>query len=174
MADLLESTRLQDGRLKLDRSEVSIAALVLRQVESLLPEEAKRLRVEIAEGLPQVWADADRLERVLANLVGNALKYSDRQVALQVELVEGELVVSVRDHGPGIGPEAQAHLFERYYRAPGAPRKEGLGLGLYIARQLVRAHGGRIWVESEPGRGSTFRFALPLAGAEQAEPPPPP
>jgi signal transduction histidine kinase len=99
---------------------------------------------------------------VLENLVSNALKHGGEtgEIVVRVEKREGEARVSVRDSGPGIDPEHVPHLFDRFYRA--STRASGLGLGLYISRILVEAHGGRIWVESEPGQGSTFTIVLPL------------
>jgi signal transduction histidine kinase len=99
---------------------------------------------------------------VVENLLGNALKHGAEQgeVVVRVEEREGEALLSVRDSGPGIDPEHVPHLFDRFYRA--SDRSPGLGLGLYISRILVEAHGGRIWVESQPGQGSTFTIALPL------------
>jgi signal transduction histidine kinase len=95
------------------------------------------------------------------NLLGNALKHAaeDGEVVVSVEQRPGEALISVRDFGPGIDPEHMPHLFERFYRANTG--SSGLGLGLYISRILVEAHGGRIWAESQPGQGSTFTVALP-------------
>ena len=101
---------------------------------------------------------------MLANLVGNALKYSerDRPVVVRVDEAPGEVIIAVVDRGEGIAAAEQARLFQRYYRAEDQRRQhEGLGLGLYISRLIVEAHRGRIWVESEVGKGSTFAFALP-------------
>jgi signal transduction histidine kinase len=99
---------------------------------------------------------------VVENLLGNALKHGpeEGEVVVRVEERAGEALLSVRDSGPGIDPAHVPHLFDRFYRANS--RSSGLGLGLYISRILVEAHGGRIWVESQPGRGSTFTMALPL------------
>ena len=113
-------------------------------------------------------ADADRLHQVIVNLVDNAVKYSprDSEVAVTVEVREDrEGVVSVRDSGPGIPPEEQSRIFEKFHRLDTGDSKEtyGYGLGLYLCRRLVEAMRGRIWVESEPSQGATFRFALPLA-----------
>jgi two-component system, NtrC family, sensor histidine kinase KinB len=119
-----------------------------------------------AEALPPVLTDASVLERVLVNLITNALKYSpeDKPVVVGVEARQDAAVVSVRDQGVGIPAAEMPLLFERYYRARSAEQREGLGLGLYIARLIVEAQGGNLWVESEKGKGSTFSFTLPLAG----------
>jgi len=109
-------------------------------------------------------ADPNRLERMLGNLLSNAIKYSGTGAEITVRVRErgGEAIVTVSDRGPGIDPKDLPHLFERGYRAARDESTEGLGLGLYITRLLVEAHGGRIWVDSEVGRGSSFNFTLPL------------
>ncbi len=172
--DLVDSARLEAGQLRLQREPVE-----LRHFLSDLLERAKvaldvgRVRVEIPEGLLPVNADPDRLERILSNLLSNALKYSpsDTEVKVAVKAAGGEVVVSVADRGVGIAPEDLPHMFERYYRAKAARKTQGLGLGLYITRMLVEAHGDRIWVDSEVGKGSTFSFTLP-AGTPPAHHPP--
>jgi signal transduction histidine kinase len=117
--------------------------------------------------LPQVYADPLRLERILYNLLENAVKYSPQGGKIRVSVrPEGEyLVIGVSDQGIGISPSDQAKLFAPFqrleeFRPEGA---RGVGLGLLVCRRLVEAHGGRIWVESEPGRGSTFFFTMPLS-----------
>ena len=126
--------------------------------------ETSRIQEEIPADLPPVCADYARLERILINLLSNALKYSDpgTPVRLRAWQQDGQVVVAVSDQGRGIAPEEIPHLFERFYRTAGARKAEGIGLGLYITRILVEAHGGRIWVESEVGKGSTFSFSLPI------------
>jgi len=107
----------------------------------------------------RVDVDPQRLEQVLTNLISNAGKYSEpgSDIIVEVAASAAEARISVTNVGPGISPAEQAHLFERFYRAPRAGGRSGLGLGLYIVHGLVVAHGGRIWVESEPGRATTFR-----------------
>jgi signal transduction histidine kinase len=123
-----------------------------------------RVECDVEPGLPPVDADPARLERVFTNLVSNALKYSpsDAPVRIAASRQAGVAVVSVTDRGAGIAADDVTRLFQRFYRARLTQRAEGLGLGLYIARMLVEAHGGRIWVESVPGEGSTFSFTVPL------------
>jgi two-component system phosphate regulon sensor histidine kinase PhoR len=120
--------------------------------------------------VPAVRGDADRLGQVFVNLLHNAVKFSPGggEVVVRVVVSEGEVIASVRDQGIGIPKAAQARIFERFYKVDRArSRGGGTGLGLSIARHVIAGHGGRLWVESEEGRGSTFSFAFPLA------PPPP-
>ena len=165
--DLVDSARWEAGELRLNPVPVDVRQFLLDLKERLadvLP--VHRLEVQVPDGLPPVAADPDRLERILFNLISNALKYSppDSQVTVGAARRDAEVVTWVTDQGPGIPCEEQARLFQRYARTEaGRQRGESVGLGLYIARQLVEAHGGRIWVESEPGRGSTFSFTLPIA-----------
>ena len=175
--DLVDSARLEAGRLELHLERVNLVAFIVDLKERLAGSiETGRIRLVAPESLPAVRADPDRLERVLFNLLQNALAYSppQSQVTLALSAGEGQVVVAVADRGPGIAAEDLPHLFERYYRTRlGRERQQGLGLGLYIAKMLVEAHGGRIWVESEPGQGSTFYFALPAAGDDPPAPPAP-
>lgn len=163
--DLVDMARAESGQLRLSIQPVDLDAFVRGlkgHLAGVLPTE--RLSIHSAGGLPRVLADPARLERILVNLITNALKYSTPGTEVTIDLVyrDGEVVTSVVDRGPGI-PEAELHLlFQRYRRARAAAKEaEGLGLGLYITRQLVEAHGGRIWVQSELGVGSSFSFALP-------------
>ncbi len=165
--DLVDSARSESGQLRLNRQRLDLprfAAEVLRRNADTLAVE----RVLIATPrIPlQVSADPDRLERILVNLLSNALKYSppDTQVSVTFWRKDGQVITAVTDRGIGIAPEEQAHLFQRYFRtAVGRERPGGVGLGLYITRTLVEAHGGRIWAQSELGKGSTFFFSLPVA-----------
>ncbi|GEJ55282.1 sensor histidine kinase [Anaeromyxobacter diazotrophicus] len=164
--DLVESTLLEAGKLRLEREPVDLAAMA-RDLRGRLaaPYDGERIRIEEGPQLPKVSADPARLERVLVNLFTNALKYSEPGTEVLVRLggQEAEVVLEVVDRGPGIEPADLPHLFERYFRALGHRRYEGMGLGLYTARCLVEAHGGTIAVHSERGRGSTFRVRLPTA-----------
>jgi two-component system phosphate regulon sensor histidine kinase PhoR len=166
--DLVDAARIETGQLKIDARPLDMRAFLLDLRERMSEVGgAERISVAAPESLPPVLADADRLERILMNLLTNALKYSapGTPVTVSVTLRDRELVTAVSDQGSGIPPDELRRLFERYYRArAGRERKEGLGLGLYITKGLVEAHGGHIWVESELGRGSTFYFSLPIAG----------
>ena len=165
--DLVDAARQEAGLLKLERRPVDLREALLSLIERLATTfDTQRIRVVAPDDLPRVLADADRLERILTNLLSNALKYSPpgSEVTITLERRGGEVVTSIRDRGPGIAPDELPHLFERYYRGPAArAAPEGLGLGLYITRMLVEAHGGHIWAESQVGAGSTFSFSLPIA-----------
>ncbi|MCL6432110.1 MAG: PAS domain S-box protein, partial [Anaerolineae bacterium] len=167
--DLVDAARLEARPLELRREPLDPMQFVEEVKDRLAPTmETARIRVVPVEGLPPVSADPDRLERVLANLFSNALKYSapGTEVTVTFRREENEVITAVTDRGPGIAPEDMPHLFQRYFRARGrAP--DGLGLGLYISRLLIEAHGGRIWAESQVGVGSTFYFSLPVAGEEK-------
>lgn len=164
--DLVDLGRIEHDRIGLELRPVPLQSLVPELVELLEhPSAPDRIRVDIPEEVPSVPADPGRLERVLTNLLTNALKYSSPGTPIEVRARtrDGEVVVSVEDEGPGIPAEELPRLFDRFYRAEPGLHVEGVGLGLYISKQLVEAHGGTIWVESEPGKGSTFSFSLPVA-----------
>ena len=166
VGDLLDASRIEARRLRLERQlldPVDLVRDVLGRISELLSPHPVRLSVT---GPPtKVMADPTRIEQVLTNLLTNAAKYSPPEAEITLEVRGGpdEVVVSVADRGAGIPAEDLPRLFSRYYRSKAAGPAEGLGLGLYIARGLVEAHGGRIWVESEVGKGSVFSFALPAA-----------
>ncbi|HEY3352638.1 MAG TPA: ATP-binding protein [Polyangia bacterium] len=161
--ELVDTVQLEAGRFQLKPQRLELASW-LTEALSHAALETGRIRTEVPADLPPMEVDPARLERVVLNLLSNALKYSppEAEVVLRAERAGAELLVSVRDHGPGIPPDEIRLLFERFHRASTA-RQEGLGLCLYIARLIVEAHGGRIWVTSSVGAGSTFQFTLPLA-----------
>jgi NtrC-family two-component system sensor histidine kinase KinB len=164
--DLTEMARVEGGQLQLKREPVELATYLQDFLQrSATVFDMARIHLDIATELPPVLADYDRLDRILSNLLSNALKYSDPGTPVQIRVCvqDGEIVVSVTDHGRGIPPDDVSHLFQRFYRAKGERRAEGIGLGLYITKTLVEAHDGRIWVESEVGKGSTFYVALQVA-----------
>lgn len=165
LTDLSELGRLEAGQLRTNPVPLDLPSFAIDLKGRLAqPGEADRIWVEVPEEVPLVLADVDQLERILRNLFSNALKYSepDTPVTVTITSGDGRVVTAVSDQGPGIPPEDVPRLFQRYYRATSArSRKGGLGLGLYITRMLVEANGGKIWVESEVGRGSTFYFTLP-------------
>ncbi len=163
--EMAEAARLESGQVELSPRPLDLPAFVMDLKERMAERsDAERIRVVAAEGLPAALADPDRLERILRNLLSNALKYSAPEMEVLVEMTrrDMEVVTAIVDRGEGIAPDEMANLFQRYYRTESARRqKGGLGLGLYVTKGLVEAHGGRIWVESEVGRGSTFQFTLP-------------
>ncbi|HEX2987418.1 MAG TPA: PAS domain S-box protein, partial [Chloroflexota bacterium] len=155
--DLVDLARAESQQLQLKREPVQLRALVLDMKQRLAGAlDPSRIRVEIPDDLPAILADPGRLEQVLTNLIGNALKYSppSTPVVVKAEASRSETTVSVTDMGRGIAAEEVPHVFDRYYRTRSARGVEGLGLGLYITKMLVEAMGGRIWVDSEVGRGS--------------------
>jgi signal transduction histidine kinase len=165
--DLVDGARHEAGRLRLDLRTFDLGpylAEFLGRMEGTLDVERVDLAVAATSPL-RVRADPDRLERVLVNLVSNALKYSPPEGRVRVSALDrgAWLVLSVADEGPGIAPEDLPFLFERYYRGRAAGEREGLGLGLHSARMLVEAHGGRIRVENVPGAGARFVVELPAA-----------
>ncbi|MHB8875927.1 MAG: sensor histidine kinase [Myxococcaceae bacterium] len=171
--DLLDASRIQAGRLVLQAVPVPYSALVRGAVAAFRAAHADRsFELLEAEADLMVKGDVSRLEQVLTNLLDNAVKYSPAGGTVRVELKlrENRALLSVTDAGIGIGKADQERLFTRFFRA--APqtlgRYGGLGLGLYISRDIVERHGGRIWVESELGRGSTFFVSLPLLEPERA------
>ncbi len=165
--DLVDRARLESGQLTLNRRPVRLRAFLLELKDRLATTlEVGRIRIDVPEDLPPVSTDPDRLERILINLLTNSFKYSEPGTEIRVSAVRrgGEIVTAVEDHGPGIAPEELGQLFERYRRTEAAREtREGLGLGLYITKGLVDAHGGRIWAESQVGQGSRFSFTLPIS-----------
>ena len=169
MADnFLELARLESGRAFLAQEEVRPDEMIAETVAVLRPQAEKKgisLQVATPGYLPSIVGDGPRLKRTLINLIDNAIKYcrpGDR-VTVTARATPQEIVLGVVDTGPGIPKEDQEHLFEKFYRIPSTESEaRGTGLGLAISRQIVEAHGGKIWVESEVGRGTAFYFSLPL------------
>ncbi len=163
--DLADTLRLSAGQVTLQPKPLDLPPFIIDVCEGIAgPKQAPRLRLVMPQEAVRVLADATALERILANLVSNALKYSpdDSPITITLTMQPATATISVMDEGHGMTAEEQARLFTRYYRAPSARAgTTGLGLGLYITRALVEAQGGRIWVESRPGAGATFSFTLP-------------
>jgi len=163
--DLLDVSAIEAGRLSVERQPASIAAIVSTatgMVSGEVEERSIDLRVDIPDATAPVTADASRIVQVITNLLGNAVKFTEAGgiVTIRVRNEPSVLIVSVSDTGSGIAPDALPHIFDRFWQARATPRA-GSGLGLAIARGIIEAHGGRIWVESELGKGSTFSFSLP-------------
>ena len=163
---LLDLSRATAGRLVLEREEVELGGLAEEVTARLGAQLAKAgcpVRVRTAGPVRGHW-DRIRIEQVLTNLLGNVSRHAPgAPVEIEVGAADGRAQLRVRDHGPGIAPEVQPRIFKPYPRSA-EPGKEGLGLGLYITKQIADAHGGSIAVESEPGRGATFTVELPLGG----------
>lgn len=176
VADLHTLSLAEAGKLKLNRTSASLEEIARRVVDSFqLPaaEKGISLFLHIPPNFPQVLVDAERISQVLANLLSNALHYTPEKGAVKVEVRElaedkdrRSVLLSVSDTGTGITPEDLPHIFDRFYRADHSRARAtgGSGIGLAIVKELVEAHGGRVWVESKPSRGSTFYLTLPIAG----------
>jgi PAS domain S-box-containing protein len=165
--DLLDVTRMEAGRLSIEPSRMPVRQLVSDALESQGPLASScsiELRQQVEGDLPEVWADRDRLLQTFENLIGNALKFTDRagRITVGASPRDGQVLFWVSDTGVGIDPEDVPHLFDRFWQAPGT-RRQGAGLGLPIVKGIVEAHGGRIWIESKPGRGTTVFFTIPAA-----------
>lgn len=173
--DLVDSTRVDQGRTGLDREPTDLRAMIVGLLDHLDGAIATdRVRLIAPAALPRVLADRSRVERIVTNLVTNALKYASRasEVTVTLKLAEQAeaVITSVSDRGPGIPASELPHLFDKFYRSSSArEHPDGLGLGLYIARGFVEAHGGWMEAESQVGLGSTFRFSLPVADPPRPE-----
>jgi len=168
--DLLQVSSFDAGGLSLDIGPVDLNALVSERIEEVRSEHPdRRIDLHVPEGPLIIAADAFRAGQVVGNLLSNAAKHSPAETAIEVTLVGSgrEAVVSIRDEGEGINPADHERVFERFYRTVQAKARQtgGAGLGLYIAKRLVEAMGGRMWLSSTPGEGSTFSFSLPAVGA---------
>jgi len=162
--DLVEMARLENGQFQLVRKTIDVQPFITGVVDRLaVTQPTDRIRLSFADGLPSLSADPDRLERILVHLLSNALKYSQApaEVLLHASWANGLVSIAVTDHGVGISRQNLPHLFQHGSQSDSASRRESLGLGLSITDLLVRAHGGRIEVESELGKGSVFRVHLP-------------
>jgi signal transduction histidine kinase len=167
VGDLLDVAQFEAGRLSLDLQQSDLGGVVADSVESARPVAAERgidLRFDIDHS-PAVEVDRARLAQVIDNLLSNALKFTDKggRVDVRVSALNGSAVVQVSDTGMGIAPDEQAQLFVRFFRGDAAGEKavQGNGLGLWISKAIVEAHGGELGVDSELGRGTTFRVELP-------------
>jgi signal transduction histidine kinase len=168
VSDLLDASRIEARRLTLAKEPVDLPGLVREVVERAIETtRGHRVVVEIRRDIATIQADPARLEQILGNLLSNAAKYSypDTEILVEAEPLPEKVMVSVTNQGGGIAPEDSEALFSRFSRTRAAVEGKvpGLGLGLYITKGLVEAHRGEIWVESEKGKTTTFRFTLPVA-----------
>ena len=167
LANLLDLSRLESGRFSIHKRRTTVTKIIHEAVEGirkLINGTGVIINEEIPVELPEVEADEERLSQVMFNLLSNAVKFSKNEGAVTVRALTGggELLVQVVDHGIGISEQAMTCLFERFYRGENGSDVGGAGLGLYISKQIIEAHGGRIWAESRVGEGSTFSFTLPF------------
>jgi two-component system phosphate regulon sensor histidine kinase PhoR len=167
--ELLDLSRMENATVQVRADEVALEPLIaacLRHVDTFAARQGVSLTVRVPDDLPPVRGDAERLDRLLLNLVHNAIKYSPDggEVVVAVDEHPDSVVVSVIDHGIGIAVADQERVFERFYKVDRARHRGqgGTGLGLSIARHIAEAHGGSIWLESTVGEGSTFSFSLPF------------
>jgi len=167
LAELLDIVKTGSGKLQIQFEPVDIKSLVLgtcMQISPLLRGKGQKLKTELPGSLPIIRGDGQRLEQVLLNLMNNATKFTPEggNISVRVRKQDTGLVIEVQDDGIGIAKEQQTRLFKPYSRlSADRQRHPGLGLGLALSKQVVELHGGRIWVDSEPGKGSTFAFFLP-------------
>jgi signal transduction histidine kinase len=162
----LDASRLQAGALPLRIDQVAMDDLATRMVQRFSSQaDRHRFDVDFPSDFPLIEGDEARLEQVMSNLLTNAIKYSPEGGMIRVSgrTLPDAVVITVRDEGIGIAPAEQTRVFDAFYRVDDAPtrRTQGTGLGLYLAKAVVEAHGGSIWVESEPGQGTIFSFSLP-------------
>jgi PAS domain S-box-containing protein len=170
--DLLDVTRIEAGRLPMERRPLSPGVLAAEAVDmevALAASSSIDLRLALTTDLPDVWVDRDRLLQVFENLIGNAMKFtsSGGRITVGAEARNHEVLFWVEDTGAGISAEDLPHVFDRYWQAAAGAGRLGAGLGLAITKGIVEAHGGRIWVESTAGRGSSFHFSIPTARPEE-------
>ena len=172
--DVLDLAKIEAGKMEWNLEDVSMAEVAERAIAattSLFDPKSLRLEKEIQDDLPAISGDRDKLIQVIINLISNAVKFTDEGlVKCRVQKKKNELVVSISDTGIGIAPEDHAAVFEQFKQVGGdtlTDKPKGTGLGLPICKEIVEHHGGRIWLESQVGKGSTFSFALPLAGYEK-------
>jgi K+-sensing histidine kinase KdpD len=172
--DLMDATRLEAGQLTLSLQPTDLRLLVERTVRAFAPlvnEKKQVMDLDLPEDLEPVLLDRHRIEQVLTNLFSNAHKFASKggHIGIALSAEDGDLCLTVSDDGPGIPPSQQERIFDKFYVVTDGRGLTGVGLGLYIARQLVELHAGRIWVESELGKGSTFHVVLPKERDDPSE-----
>ncbi len=174
IASFLEIARIESGRLELHVEPHDLGRLLQEIVDGFKVQAGKkriRLSLDLPDSLPPVNIDSLQMSRVISNLIDNAIKYSSEGTSVDILVHEEDFgpVVEIRDQGPGIAPEEQEHIFDSFYRIPenGTGHVAGTGLGLAAVKAIVEAHGGRVRLVSEPGRGSSFTVMLPRAGVRR-------
>lgn len=177
VTDLLDIVHIEAGTFRVDKSEHDVIRLlreISRMYRPLFETRGLTFTVDEPAALPAGYFDHDRVVQVISNLLGNALKFTPEggSASLSARPRDGSIEFEVRNDGPAIPPDALPHMFERFWQVDDSSRR-GLGLGLYISRQIVEQHGGRIWVESREGEGTAFRFTVPLMANAPEDPPAP-
>ncbi len=169
VSEAIQMARIEAGRVQLRRENHSLRDLIGTVLKKIKPAlERRTIQVTVASEVPHVLVDGELIELVLRQLLDNALKYSppDSPISIAVATSSGRVQVSVADRGPGIPESEQGRIFEKFYRAESSRQQiPGAGLGLAVAREIIHAHGGEIWVESEPSHGSIFHVSLPIVAA---------
>jgi CheY-like chemotaxis protein len=169
VSDVLDLSQVEAGRVALHQERVNLAELIdgaVMVVASLLERKGLQLAVESAPDLPAIYGDPTRIRQVVLNLVSNAARFTERGgITIRVAQEDDAVQVSVTDTGPGVTPEDAQRIFEPFCQGTRGPWRErgGSGLGLTISKQFIELHGGRIWLESQPGQGATFAFSLPIS-----------
>lgn len=168
--DLLTASTIEAGRLTVATRPERIEPIIAEASDmfaSVVAESSLQLDTQVPAGLPEVLCDRDRIHQVLANLVGNAAKFTPPggRITIEVEQRGDQVQISVVDTGPGIPTDMLTHVFERYWKGDPANSRRGVGLGLYICKGIVESHGGQIWIESTPGAGARFSFTIPIAAS---------
>jgi two-component system, OmpR family, phosphate regulon sensor histidine kinase PhoR len=164
----MELSRIESGKANLEKKPLDLNKLIRDTAARLSPQtERQRLVItlDLAPELPDIQADGVSIMHVLTNILDNAIKFTPAggHITVGTKTAGGEVIVSVTDSGIGISPEDLSHIFERFYKADKSRAGKGTGLGLAIAKHTVLAHGGHIWAESQPGKGSVFSFNLPMS-----------
>lgn len=166
IGELLDVSRLESGRFETQKQRLAIGEpihAVIDELHNLASENGIVISAIIPVTLPKVEIDRERMMQVMTNLLGNAIKFSPSggSITVKAQVKDSELLVQVGDNGTGIPKEVIPHVFEKFYRAKDSISVGGTGLGLYITKQIIEAHGGRIWVKSKPNKGATFYFTIP-------------
>jgi two-component system sensor histidine kinase KdpD len=170
VSEAVQMARIDAGKLSLERRPQSVADLIADSVADIRPAEATaRISVHIPGSLPKVDVDTDLIRHVLKQLLDNAVKYSpaNEEIEISAERELDSVILTVNDHGPGVNPEEQYRIFEKFYRGrSGSRTTEGTGMGLSIAKGIVEAHGGKIWVDSNRWGGAAFSFRLRIVDGQ--------
>jgi signal transduction histidine kinase len=166
--DLLTAARIEVGGLAIENHRLEVFSVLTEALETMQPVAAakgQRLNLDRPRGLPAIHADSDRMQQVLGHLLGNAIKFAPRGGDITLRAVPSRdwVTFSVTDSGPGVAADELPHLFDRYWQAKGTARL-GTGMGLFIVKGIVEAHGGAVCAESSVGMGTTFSFTIPVSG----------